>query len=71
MKVIPFIDEDWTGLTHQQIYSQIRSELEEQQCNEEGHKWIPAYYCSVCGLQSEEALEGLTGKRRYRRKKAS
>jgi rubrerythrin len=53
MKVLPFIDEDWTGLTHQQIYSQIRSELEEQQCKEDGHKWYPVFICRTCGESFE------------------
>lgn len=57
-----FVDEDWTGLTRRQIWSQIVAELEEQQCKEEGHQWVPAYYCSVCGLQSSEALEQVTKK---------
>jgi hypothetical protein len=32
-----FEDEDWTGLTHSQIKSRILSELEEEECNSNGH----------------------------------
>jgi hypothetical protein len=52
-----FMDEDWTGLTHRQIYSQIIAELEEQQCKEKGHQWVPAFYCQTCGLEASEALQ--------------
>jgi hypothetical protein len=52
-----FIDKDWTGLDHRQIWNAIRAELEEQQCKEDGHKWVPVYYCRACGLRSEDALE--------------
>jgi hypothetical protein len=60
-----FVDEDWSGLTHKQIYSQIVAELEEEQCRKEGHEWTPTYYCRTCGLEGDEALEGLTRKRKY------
>jgi hypothetical protein len=49
-----FIDEDWTGLTHRQIRTQIISELEERQCKADGHKWTQATYCSNCGGIFEE-----------------
>lgn len=62
-----FTDEDWTGFTKEQIYRQIVAELEEKQCKEEGHQWVPAYYCSVCGLQSSEALEQMTKKIKKRK----
>lgn len=52
-----FMDEEWTGLSKRQIWSSILAEEEEQQCRTEGHKWVPAFYCSVCGIQSWEALE--------------
>ena len=63
------MDEDWTGLTHRQIWSQILTEEEEKQCMAEGHKWVPAFYCRVCGLQSYEALAETTTKLKTRRRK--
>lgn len=54
---------------HQQIKSMILQEQEEEQCNEEGHKWVPAYYCSVCGLDSSEALADMTKKLKTKKRK--
>jgi hypothetical protein len=56
MKSSSFMDEDWTGLTKDNIRRQIVAELEEQQCMEEGHKWVSAFHCRNCELQSYEAL---------------
>jgi hypothetical protein len=69
MKSIPFVDTDWSGLTHEQIWSKIIGEYEDKQHKKKGHDWIPTYYCRLCGLESQEALEGLTGKQRNRGRK--
>jgi len=47
--MISFLDEDWTGLTHRQIWSQIVAEEEEQQCKAEGHQYYPVFICRNCG----------------------
>lgn len=47
------MDEDWTGLTHKQIWSSIVSELEEQQCKEDGHSFYPVFICRTCGESFE------------------
>lgn len=44
-----FMDEDWTELTHEQIWREIVAELEERQCREEGHQWYPVFICRNCG----------------------
>jgi Fe2+ or Zn2+ uptake regulation protein len=44
-----FKDEDWSGLSKEQIYKQIVAELEEQQCKREGHQWSPVLICQNCG----------------------
>ena len=69
MKSISFVDTDWSGLTHRAIQSRIIEEYEDEQHRKKGHEWTPTYYCRLCGLESQEALEGLTGKQRYSRRK--
>lgn len=62
-----FMDEDGTGLTHQQIYREIVSELEEQQCKEDGHKWYPVFICRTCGESFEISDECKVTKKRIKR----
>jgi hypothetical protein len=49
-----FVDDDWMGLTHQQIYSQIVAELEEEECEGKGHEWRTHIYCWRCDSDFQE-----------------
>jgi hypothetical protein len=49
-----FVDDNWNGLTHQQIYSQIVAELEADECETKGHEWKTHIYCFRCGDDFQE-----------------
>jgi hypothetical protein len=39
-----------------------RHSIVEEDCNKDGHEWVPAFYCQHCGLQASEALEAFKEK---------